>query len=339
MVQFPHMFGFWVALSEGLWKKKDDLISSSGTSEEQSNSAAVLNHILDRLLAAAVPEYDFGVDYRPNVIYVSSSIPQDQHRILKLLDLMTLTRRVGHSTELITLVSRPHEHLAVKYKQLVIPLIPRLKARFQQYHAMDSPILDAFLRTLVGMYLQDLLGSPSRQPEAAAIKIDCRCEDCVNLNRFLRSDAATETFQAAQRRRSHMENQIRSLPHGVTSTRVARGSRYALQVTKRTEILAAGRWDVRVQKANEFLAIVGTPDELARIMGERYPDVQAALAGTKPYEMGNPTLVIPPAENATTATSSTIEATTSGVQAGPTVAGVKRKAEDDEDDVIDLTSD
>ena len=327
------MFNFWVALGEGLWKKKDSLIPSGGTPEEQSNSTATLNHILDRLLVTAIPEYDSGVDYKPNTIYIPMGLPQDQSRILELLDLMTSSRRVEHSAQLITLVSRIHEHLPVKYKTLVIPLIPRLKTHLSQHGATDIPILDAFLRALVGRYLQDLLGGPSKQPAASAIKLKCRCEDCAMVNRFFRSDAVTETFKLAQRRRSHIQSELMSVPHGVvTSSTVptGRGSRYALQLTKTRETLAAAGWNARVQKANAFLAIVGTPDELVRIMGERYQDLQAALAGTKPYEMGTLALTVPSAGGATT----------SGTHTGSVMAGVKRKAEDEEEeDVIDLTSD
>lgn len=340
VLQFPRIFDFWVALGEGLWKKKDSLIPSGGTPEERSNSATVLIRIVDRLITAAIPEYDSGVDYKPNVIYVSlGNLSQDQHRILKLLDLMTLTHRVEHSIQLITLVSRLHRHLLVKYKTLVIPLISRLKARFLQYHATDFPVLDAFLRALVGRYLQDLLGSPSRQPETSVNMVSCGCEDCVKVSRFLRSDAVTETFQVSQRRRSHIEDQFRTAGQGgFTFATNRRGSRYALEVTKTRETLAAGKWNARVQEALGFLAIVGTPDELVRIMGERYPDVQAALAGTKPYEMGNPTLIVPPGGGDAPATTSTAGATTSGAPTGPVVTGVKRKAEDEED-IIDLTSD
>ena len=334
------MFEFWVALGEGLWKKKKSLIPSGGTPEEQSNSTAMLNHILDRLLVTAIPEYDFGIDYKPNVTYVDCGMPQDQCRVLKLLDLMTLTHRVEHSVQLITLVSRLHEHMAVKHRKLIVPLIPKLKARFLQYHATDFPVLDTFLRTLVGRYLQDILGSPSKQPEASTIKVNCRCEDCTKVNRFLQSEAVTETFQASQRRRSHIQDQFQTvLRDGVTFATVARGARsYALQVTRGQESLAAGKWNVRLQKARAFLATVGTPDELVRIMGERYPDFQAALAGTKAYEMGNLTLVIPPAEGAAATTNPTVEAVAGRAQAGPSVVGVKRKAED-EGDTIDLTSD
>jgi hypothetical protein len=94
----------------------------------------------------------------------------------------------------------------------------------------------------------------------------------------------------------------------------------------------------RVESARSFLALVGTPDELARIMGERYQDVQAALAGTRPYKIGKSTPIVVSMEDPPVASTSAAQATTSGTQTGPVVAGVKRKAEDDED-VIDVTSD
>jgi len=333
------MFEFWVNLAEGLWKKKDSLIPSGGTPEERSGSTAVLNHILDRLIVTAIPEYDSGIVYKPNVI-VYYHLPQDQSRVLKLLDLMTLTNRIRHSVQLATLVSRLQSHLPTKYKDFIIPLVPKLKARFQKYHVSYSVVLDLFLHTLVGRYLQDILGSPSWIPEASVDKVDCRCDDCAWANRFLRSGAVMDTFLLSQQRRSHIQGQLQTaLQGGLTFTTIPHGARrYALQVTKRHETLEAGKWNTRVQKACAFIATVGTPNELARIMGDRYPDVQAALAGTKPYEIGNLTFAIPQVEGGTTAGSSTVEAATSGARAGPVVAGVKRKAEDDED-VIDLTSD
>jgi len=344
------MFDFWVALGEGLWKKRNSLIPSGGTPEERSNSATVLNHILDRLIVTAMPEPDSGADYKPSVYYgggyrrpnfyntTAGHPPLDQDHILQLLDLMTLTHRVQHSVQLITLVSRPHEHLLAKYEKLVVPLIPQLKARLPQYDTTESSTPAVFLRTLVERYLQDLLGGPSNQPEAVIKKVNCRCDDCMRVNRFLRSDAVMETFRVAQQRRKHIEEQFRTaVQNGFTFNTIVQGSPHTLQVTKTPETLAAGKWKTRVQKARAFLAAVGTPEQLARIMGDRYPDVQAAVAGTKPYEMGALALVAPPPGGTAGGTTSTVEATTSRTQAGPVVAGVKRKAEDD--DVIDLTSD
>ena len=355
------MFDFWVALGKGLWKKKGSLIPSGGTPEERANSTAVLNHILDRLLVTAIPECDSGVDYKPSVDrsygygysyghgygygyghghgHARGDISQDQRRVLELLDLMALTSRAEHSAQLITLISWSHEHLPVKYDKFITPLVPKLKSHLLQHSATGSPILVAFLRRLIERYLQDLLGGPSKQPEAVIKKVNCSCQDCPRINWFLRSDAVMETFRVAERRRSHIQDQFRAaVQSGVTFNTITQGSPHTLQVTKTRETLAEGKWDSRVQKARSFLAVVGTPDELARIMGERYPDVQAALAGTKPYEMGALALTVPPPGNTAAASTSTAGATTSRTRAGPVVAGVKRKAEDEED-VIDLTSD
>jgi len=339
LVKFPQMFDFWIPLAQGLWKKKGSLIPSGGTPEERSNSATILNRILDRLIITTIPEYDCGIDYKPNVYYTTTRYTsQDQSRVLQLLDLLILTRRVEHSVQLIALVSRPQEHLSVKYEKLIVPLIPQLKARLPQHPTTEPSVPVTFLRTLVERYLQDLLGGPPKQTEAAERKVNCRCEDCIKVDRFLWSDAAVETFKVSQHRHNHIENQFRTaVPSGVTFTTITQGSPHTLQVAKRHETFAVGKWKARVQKARAFLAVVGTPEELARIMGNRYPDVQAALAGTKPYEMGTVALVAPPPGGAAVAATSTAVATTSGTKAGPVVAGVKRKAEDE--DVIDLTSD
>ena len=151
------------------------------------------------------------------------------------------------------------------------------------------------------------------------------------MNQFLGSNAVAETFRHGKKRRSHIGSHLRALPGTpVHLTTITRGSPHGLQVTKTQGTLTMNRWDSRVESARAFLAHIGTPDELVRIMGGRYQDVQAALAGTKPYEVGNPTPIVLPVEDAPVAR--TWEA-----QSGLVVAGVKRKAED-EGDRIDPAS-
>jgi len=339
LVGFHRIFDFWVGLAEGLWENRGKLIPSGSSPEDVSTYTAALNHTLDNLIEAAIPDYYSGVVYDR---YIPSTFAhaetQDQIRILKLLDLMVLTRRTQNSGKLITLVSQPQGILLVKYKTLLTPLILNLKTRYQQYSGSDFPILDTFLRALVGRWLQDLLGTPSKQPEALVKKVACECQDCARLNKFLRSSAATETIWAGQKRRLHMEANLRStLPDDATFTTITRGSPHGLQVTKTNVSSAMDKWSGRVESSRAFLALVGTPDELVRIMGERYQDVQAALAGTRPYKMGNLAPVVASVGVPPVASTSTTLATGSGTQIGPTVAGVKRKADDG--DVIDLTSD
>lgn len=276
------------------------------------------------------------------IITIPSTRRKDVTRVLQLLDLMALTRRIHHSGQLITSVAQPDANLLVKYQKLIIPLVPKLVARYQQYRSSQYPMLDAFLRTLVERWLRDLLGTPSNRPDVVLKKLACDCRDCARINQFLRSDAVTETLWAAQKRRSHVEGHIKnSIQLFVTCTTITRGSPHGLQVTKRQGAFTMYKWDERVGSARSFLSLVGSPDVLARIMGDRYQDVQAALAGTKPYKISNPVPMVAPVETAPVASTSAAQAGASGTQTVPIMAGMKRKAEDDVagDDVIDLSSD
>ena len=341
LARFRQLFDFWVGLAQGLWENRSKLVPSGSSSNEVSRYTAALNHTLDSLIVAAIPEYCSGVVYDRYTPSTLARTDADLIRVLELLDLMVLTGRTQNSNELITLVSQPQGILLVKYKRLLMPLVPKLKARYQQYSGSDSLILNMFLRALVGRWLQDLLGTPSKQPEALVKKVACECQDCAKLNMFLRSRSATETIWAAQKRRSHMEASLRStIPDDVTFTTITGGSPHGLQVTKTGVTSEMAKWDGRVESARAFLTLIGTADELVRIMGERYQDVQAALAGTRPYKMGKLTPAVSSVETPPVASTSTTRATGSGTRTGPIVAGVKRKADDDGDaDVIDLTSD
>ena len=326
LVTFGGLFDFWVSLAEGLWKDKKKLLPSGGTPEEVSTYATVLNQTLDNLIIAAIPN--------------AHAKPGGHIRTPKLLDLMVLTRRAQNLGQLITLISQPQGNLLDQYQNLTTSLIPKLKARYQQYSRSCFPVLDAFLRAFAEKWLQDLLGSPTNQPDALVKKLVCVCQDCAPVNQFLRSSAVTETFWLAKKKRcSHIESGLGKLSGAVTLTTITRGPKqgpqHGLKVTKTQGTLTMDRWDSRAERTRAFLAHIGTPDELARIMGERYQDVQAALAGTKAYEIGNPTPIVLPAGDAPAASTSATQATAGGTQSGPVVARVKRKAED-EGDMIDM---
>ena len=340
LVQFRGLFSFWVDLAGRLWKNKDKLIPSEGTPEETSAYTTSLNHIMDSLIAAAIPEHSNGatLDHYGRSTYANTET-QDSACTLKLLDILVLTHRTHYSSQLIASASQLEGNILAKREKFITSLVPKLKARYRQYNSSEFPMLDAFLRALVERWLQDILGSPSQRPDPAVKKLSCDCQDCKNVNRFLLSDSATETFWALQGRRSHMADRIRtSVPGDVTSTTVTTRRPYGLQLTKTQARLATDRWNVRVESTRAFLSLVGTPDELARIMGDRYQDIQAALAGAKPYKIGTPTSDVALVENAPVASTSTDQAAVCRTQAGPVLAGTKRKAED-EGEMIDLTSD
>lgn len=188
------MFDFWVNLAEGLWKSKDNLISSGGTPKETSAHTVALYHILDSLIEAAIPEYSsrgiYGQNYN-HPIHANTN-PQGLTRVLRLLDLMALTHRIHHSGRLIASVANPEDNPLAKYQKSIIPLVPELKARYDKYNSSQLPVLDAFLRALVERWLQDFLGTPSSRPAAVIKQLACKCEDCEKINKFLRSNVVTD---------------------------------------------------------------------------------------------------------------------------------------------------
>jgi hypothetical protein len=318
-----------------LWKNRNKLVPSGGTPEETTTHTAMLNHVIDSLIDAAIPEYDSRVArddyYYPTSVYTTG--PQDHSCFLQLLDLMVLTRRTHHSSRLFALVTQPKDDLLLEYQKFIIPLVPKLHHRYKQYS------LDALLRAFVERWFQDLLGTPSNLPDAVVKKLSCSCKDCAGVNSFLRSDAAVETLWAGQQRRSHVQEKIKSsIPKAVTCITIARGSPHGLQITKTQAEFTMYKWNRRVANARAFLSLFGTPKKLARIMGDRYQDVNAALAGTKPYKIHKPVPVVPPVKNAPVASTSGVRAGPSGTRTAPVLAGTKRKAGDDNGDVIDLTS-
>ena len=337
LVNFKPNFDFWVGLAEGLWKNKRTLLPSECTPEEASTNKSALNRTLNALVTAAIAECSSppvtSYPYYPYVIAYREP-GRDQSRVLKLLDLMVLTRRTKRSDQLIPLTFQAQGDLMAQYRNSINPLISKLKDRYQQYGSSHFSVLDAFMRTFIERWLQDLLGRPSKRPETFVKTVNCACTDCIRVNQFLLSDAATETFWAAQKRRSHMEATLRPLSSALTYTTITGRSPYGLEVTKTEETLATARWNGRLVNTRAFLALVGTRDVLERIMGERYQDVEAALAGTKPYKISKPA----PVAAASAESAPMTQATSSGTQTSLVVAGVKRKAEDD-GDTIDLTSD
>ena len=340
LVGFDQIFDFWVGLAQGLWKTRDKLIPSGGTPEENPTHTMALNHTLDTLIVIAVSDYGVEANSARYSSTTPYTEPQDHTSILRLLDLMALTHKTQELGRLITLVSKPQGDLLVKYQRLITPLIPKLRVRYQHYGSSGFPILDPFLRALVGRWLQDLLGIPSKQPEAVVKRVDCGCEYCEKVNEFLQSGAVMETFEVAhKKKRTHMESKLKNTLSGdvtFAAVTVKKGAPQGLQVTKTEKMLKMSWWIGRVESTRAFLALIGTPDELVRIMGERYQNLEAALAGTKLYKMDDPTLVVVRVEGSPAANASTTRAAASGTQNGPVVAGVKRKAEDCGDE-IDMT--
>ena len=144
------------------------------------------------------------------------------------------------------------------------------------------------MRILIGLYLSTILG---RKPRLAAIrirKIGCGCFECDDLDQFLMTDQARDDYSLRQERRTHLEKQMLKAPDLITFDTERSGRPYTLEVTKKPEVLAIIRWQVRQKEAEAFLSSIGDENMIAKIMGARYGDVEKALGGTQMFAMKLP---------------------------------------------------
>ena len=82
-------------------------------------------------------------------------------------------------------------------------------------------------------------------------------------------------------RQQHMDSRI-SIAKDICSSEIgSRSNEYVLKVTMGPKIIQAPQWETRLQNAINFLALMGTDDVIAQIMGPRYQDVTQAPSGEK----------------------------------------------------------
>ena len=125
---------------------------------------------------------------------------------------MALTHRTQKLGQLITSVSKPQGDLFVKYQGFITLPTPKLRVCYQHYSSSGFPILDPFLCVLVGSWLQNLLGIPSKQPEAIVKRVNCRCKYCEKVNKFLQSGTVMEMFEVANNKKCS-DNEVKVLSH------------------------------------------------------------------------------------------------------------------------------
>ena len=175
------------------------------------------------------------------------------------------------SRKLFVLPSKAQGATAEIFRSLYKPLIPRLRKLLhaKRIDIFFSPFID-FLQLLIASYV---LGSKPRV-RAKLRKIACGCNDCNNVNSFLRSSMVRQTFHPYSRSsRVHME---KSLTAAADLTVFEAARTHSLVVTKCTGVVASLKWETGVVEAKEFLNSISTEDRLSKLIGNRYADVLKA---------------------------------------------------------------
>lgn len=294
LVKLPSIYDFWVEFIPALQKHKLALQNPGQESSSDDAPAGPFDDIMQICLSAAITQWDSVVAQpRPSYPYYTGN---QQHvmsskisRATQLVDLCLSAQNLQTCERLLVMVLRNQGELPTKFNTLFIPMIPELKQRLARHEVeIASHPFGAFFRSMIGVYLEYILGSKPRQVHVPTIrKIGCGCFECNSVNTFLLSADSQQTFRYVQNRRIHLEGFLRGVPDLVTFSTIRSGSPHGLVVTKNNVIVAATQWLVRQKDAKAFLGKIGNDEVIARIMGPRYGDVLEALKGTMQFKMAS----------------------------------------------------
>lgn len=303
LVKMPSIFEFWVEFISSLHCHKNALLRPTQPQPIGDNNQDItaslpdsdFENVLERCLTAAIMQWN-PVVAQPRPIYPYSTYgnqPLPSHsrvtRITKLVELCIITGHLVPCDRLFTSIIKDKEDspLSAKFQKLYNPLITELKKLLSDrgIDITSSPFV-SFFRSVIGTYLQGLLGTKDRHVQAARIpKVGCGCAPCVDLDRFMSSAAAEHSFRYNQTLRHHLENRLRSSSalELVTYKTIRAGSPHGFVVAKKPEVVAAMQWSYRHEQAKVFLSSIGDDTVISKLMDLRYPDVVKSLEGNQQY--------------------------------------------------------
>jgi len=253
---------------------KEELIALP-RAEGQASNSELLDHILDKILATAIPQVSEMADYRRWPRSVSS-----------LLSICIPGNKTKSYEDLLDLISRPSkEPFYIKYLYLYAGIVPDL-VKLLGKHGISVPTspFREFFCYVIGTYLREVLGSKEMSPFLELFKFTCGHEACSRVNEFLRSEYMGIGVYL------DVENCIASSLFGERYRILGReycdwgrGFPPYMNLIKYDKVAAVQSWSTRFADAQELLKTIGTDKEIPQIMGERYQDVVKALEGSQVF--------------------------------------------------------
>ena len=257
-------------LATELVKHKEELIALPEVGGQTTNNAELLDHILDEIVEAAASRSLIHLDVVSSLLSVC----------------ITENRTSPYGKLLDALISNKLPFYC-SYGKCFAEIIQILTELLREHSiSVSSSPTHLFFYHIIETYLQEILGSKEGSPYLKISMLACGHEACEQVNDFMRSE---ET-----RMRSDQYEAIRKC---VEYWRI--GGRHNLlkidhilksadkELVKEHEALAAQHWDIRLADARKFLTSIGTDEEISKIMGERYLDVEKALEGSQAFVASN----------------------------------------------------
>ncbi|PFH49443.1 hypothetical protein AMATHDRAFT_41557 [Amanita thiersii Skay4041] len=219
--------------------------------------------------------------------YPCSIGPRNLHiqRVVCLVRLCAFTQQ-SKACERVLALTHHSRSLQSTIKFYYMPLVSELRKLFPELRTGPcwTP-LSQYMQQLIGRYLTTMLGTKTYNPRLPAFTPFCSCKDCAQVFEFLRQTyVPRQMFKMSMKAMYHILRKpaIRRLAMAMEVVYV-NGCIRGVLATKSPKMLKTVRWEGRLKQARKFLAAIGTDEEIALIMGDRYPALLRALEGTERY--------------------------------------------------------
>ncbi|PFH49442.1 hypothetical protein AMATHDRAFT_4896 [Amanita thiersii Skay4041] len=277
-------YEFATSLASVLQQEKQTILASvleqsTQNRIEYSGSQSYSAHIdafIDRLVNCSVQasltwlsDYPWNTELRN--LYIQ--------RVIYLVWLCAFTRRT-EACERVLALTHHTRSLKSTVKFYYMPLASESRQLFSTLKTGPcwTPF-SRYMQRLIGRYLTTLLGTKTYNPRLFTLASFCPCKDCAQVYEFLQQPyVPRRIFKMSTKASFHVIRRPAICHLGLITEIVYVGGRIrGVLVTKPPKMLKAARWEGRLEQAREFLAAIGTDEEIALIMGDRYPALLRAL--------------------------------------------------------------
>ncbi|KII89376.1 hypothetical protein PLICRDRAFT_41022 [Plicaturopsis crispa FD-325 SS-3] len=277
VVKVSSIYNFWAMLAESLESERDTIVTPG-----DSKRLADFEKVMEKCLRGAILQWDASVfDYRGQ-----EESPKASKLVAHVMEIVDLCISAGHRNTCGALfnkiISSPSlkEDVPTAFTTVYVPVVNGLRKALKDHEIdMQTEPFGLFFRILVGLHLHHVLGAKPTE-NTKVRKIGCGCAECNKLDHFMADTSMSRgRVPVPKEQRAHIEKRISDAADVISLVAPRTRNANAKSVTV-AKVQQHAEWKKRHTRAKQFLASIAPGDtELAKLMGARYADVEAALDG------------------------------------------------------------
>ncbi|PFH49441.1 hypothetical protein AMATHDRAFT_63197 [Amanita thiersii Skay4041] len=280
---------FLIGLATNLQGERQAIIASVPNQPEQSTQdrsddsdgqsySMHVDALIGRLVECAVE-----TSYTCSAEFPDAHTFQMQH-VTELVRLCAFTRRSDACYRVLDFARPSPESLKWIVTSYYMPLASRLHELVPELQTGPcwTPFIK-YMQWLIGTYTVKVLGTKTYNPCLPTFSSSCSCRDCAQMYEFLRQlYVPRRMFKMSTKAIMHIKRKFPACPFDMEMV-YTNGRAIGVLATKSPIVLKAARWEGRLEQAKQFLAAIGTDEEIALMMGDKYPALLKALEGNELY--------------------------------------------------------